>query len=352
VLNGGQLILNESLQILKVSAEFCDEFLCQPDTVIDQRLENLFSVKDRKGKFTFYNCFSRNLNEFIDITITITINNIDYMTRLRMSKQENHWFAILEKILTDERDLFSELYLKTQRWANVVGNSSEGIAIVDRNSNLVEFNSNFFRIMQFTSAHGILLNEEAINGQNIFTLIEHDLANELQTYFEQAKVKKKRKLCREIEYKQYYLQIELTPIYLIAEGMTGCSLVLKDITSQKQLERAQQEILELNQNLQAENLYIMAGKEKAEVANKAKSAFLAHMSHELRTPLNGILGYAQILRRNSSLTPQQIKGINIIYNSGNHLLNLINDILDHAKIEAGKLELHPTNIHLQNFKRD
>jgi len=95
VLNGGQLILNESLQILKVSAEFCDEFLCQPDTVIDQRLENLFSVKDRKGKFTFYNCFSRNLNEFIDITITITINNIDYMTRLRMSKQENHWFAII-----------------------------------------------------------------------------------------------------------------------------------------------------------------------------------------------------------------------------------------------------------------
>jgi len=206
--------------------------------------------------------------------------------------------------------------------------------------------------MQFTSAHGILLNEEAINGQNIFTLIEHDLANELQTYFEQAKVKKKRKLCREIEYKQYYLQIELTPIYLIAEGMTGCSLVLKDITSQKQLERAQQEILELNQNLQAENLYIMAGKEKAEVANKAKSAFLAHMSHELRTPLNGILGYAQILRRNSSLTPQQIKGINIIYNSGNHLLNLINDILDHAKIEAGKLELHPTNIHLQNFLKN
>ena len=90
-------------------------------------------------------------------------------------------------------------------------------------------------------------------------------------------------------------------------------------------------------------------KEKADAANKAKSIFLANMSHELRTPLNGILGYAQILRRNSSLTAKQNKGLDIIYKSGNHLLNLINDILDHAKIEAGKVELFPSDFHLRNF---
>ena len=87
----------------------------------------------------------------------------------------------------------------------------------------------------------------------------------------------------------------------------------------------------------------------AEAANKAKSVFLSNMSHELRTPLNGILGYAQILRRDRHLTSQQSNGLRIIYESGNHLLTLINDILDLSKIEARKLEIYPTNLNCQSF---
>ncbi len=87
-------------------------------------------------------------------------------------------------------------------------------------------------------------------------------------------------------------------------------------------------------------------KDVAETANRAKSQFLANMSHELRTPLNGILGYAQILNQNSNLTRQQQKGIDIIYKCGQHLLTLINDILDLSKIEANKLELYPQNFYL------
>ena len=94
---------------------------------------------------------------------------------------------------------------------------------------------------------------------------------------------------------------------------------------------------------------LLEAKKAAEIASQAKSEFLSNMSHELRTPLNGILGYVQILRRNPTLNPQQTKGLNIIYNSGNHLLTLINDILDVTKIEAGKLELFPNDIHLNNF---
>lgn len=73
------------------------------------------------------------------------------------------------------------------------------------------------------------------------------------------------------------------------------------------------------------------------------------MSHELRTPLNGILGYAQILVRNKGLSSQQAEGLNIIQQSGDHLLTLINDILDLSKIEARKMELYAAAFQLPNF---
>lgn len=91
-------------------------------------------------------------------------------------------------------------------------------------------------------------------------------------------------------------------------------------------------------------------KDSADRANRAKSEFLANMSHELRTPLNGILGYAQILQR-YDLPSEAQKGIQTIFHSGNHLLTLINDILDLSKIEAQKMELHPHPVHLESFLR-
>ncbi|WP_437982107.1 AAA family ATPase [Sorangium sp. So ce117] len=87
----------------------------------------------------------------------------------------------------------------------------------------------------------------------------------------------------------------------------------------------------------------------AEAASRAKTEFLANMSHELRTPLNAILGYAQILKRSPGLDDRQTTGLETIQQSGQHLLTLINDLLDLAKIEAGKIELYPEPIHLSAF---
>lgn len=80
--------------------------------------------------------------------------------------------------------------------------------------------------------------------------------------------------------------------------------------------------------------------ERAEVANLAKSQFLAKMSHELRTPLNAILGFTQIMIRENAVSSNQIKNLEIINRSGEHLLALINDVLEMSKIEAGKVTLN------------
>lgn len=89
--------------------------------------------------------------------------------------------------------------------------------------------------------------------------------------------------------------------------------------------------------------------EEAEAANQSKSDFLANMSHEIRTPLNGILGMASMLHEMSNTTPEQDEYIKVIQNSGSALLSLITDILDFAKIEAGKIEIEQTDFSLRNL---
>lgn len=112
----------------------------------------------------------------------------------------------------------------------------------------------------------------------------------------------------------------------------GITLMAADVTERIQRERE-----------------IRIAKEQAEKATRAKSDFLSSMSHELRTPLNGIMGYAQILKRDKTLSRSHKNDLNIIYKSGHHLLTLINDILDLSKIEARKMDLYPTDFELQEF---
>src|SRR5579859_288554 len=108
----------------------------------------------------------------------------------------------------------------------------------------------------------------------------------------------------------------------------------------------------LNQHaeeLRQSELALRAAKEAAESANTAKSAFLANMSHELRTPLNAILGFTQILLSDATLIDELRNQLNTINRSGEHLLRIINNVLEMSTIEAGRVTITPSNFDLRKF---
>jgi PAS domain S-box-containing protein len=122
-------------------------------------------------------------------------------------------------------------------------------------------------------------------------------------------------------------EMKATPIQWFSKS--AYVIALRDITKRKQAD-----------------LSLQQAKADAEAANQAKSMFLANMSHELRTPLNIILGFTQVMSRDPAITPEEQENLDIINKSGNHLLSLINDVLDLSKIEAGCISVEESRFDL------
>ena len=143
-------------------------------------------------------------------------------------------------------------------------------------------------------------------------------------------------------------------VYKSEEGkILGVFAAARDVTEQK---AAQEELRRYKDHLeevvQMRTVDLVLARNAAEAANRAKSVFLANMSHELRTPLNAILGFSNLMRKDALLRHELRENLDIINRSGEHLLTLINDVLEMAKIEAGRVELESSAIDLGSLLRD
>lgn len=117
----------------------------------------------------------------------------------------------------------------------------------------------------------------------------------------------------------------------------------------EELTATNEEMEATNEELSETNSLLSKALQKAEEADKLKTAFLANMSHEIRTPMNGILGFAELLKNNELTEKQHEKYLSVIHSSGNQLLSIVNNILDVSKIEAGTTEFSFQEVHLNKI---
>lgn len=148
---------------------------------------------------------------------------------------------------------------------------------------------------------------------------------------------------------EFIESITVSPVFLADGTITHYVGVAEDVTVEQQLlKELQDHRLHLEELVDARTLQLSEATEKAESANRAKSAFLANMSHEIRTPLNAILMLAHLLR-GDHVSPKQLEKLEKIETAGQHLLAVINDILDFSKIEAGRISLDQGTFELRRL---
>ncbi|MBD3306847.1 response regulator [candidate division KSB3 bacterium] len=160
-----------------------------------------------------------------------------------------------------------------------------------------------------------------------------------------------RNLQKQLEQNNACLQQEILERQRTEEQLTRYKAHLEELVEQRtmELQKSYSELQEKNLELQRSKESLKDAKEAADVAHKAKSEFIANISHELRTPLNSILGYAQLFRGSPDLREEQQEALETIYQSGQHLLMIINDLIDLSTLEAGKMGLKEHEFPLPQF---
>ena len=207
-------------------------------------------------------------------------------------------------------------------------------ALFDSIPDVIGVQDTEYRIISYNKAGYDSLGMEAkqVIGKKCYELIGNGQVCKSCATAEVYKTLKPAKIEKYDEQLNLWLEVRAYPVFDESGKLFQVIKHLRDITERKKT------VDELKKS-----------KEKAEESDRLKSAFLANMSHEIRTPMNAILGFTQLLKANSLNAPKRNEYIEIIKNSGNHLLDIINDIIDISKIDAHQMDIAETAFDLNRF---
>lgn len=234
-----------------------------------------------------------------------------YLRQLELTGEKA--FALAHQMTRSARE-------STQRFKSILDNSPDSILIVDHEGRIVLANEQTTRMFGYENSQ--------LAGMMIEKLVPRKYTEHAAMREDYMKNPRPRPMGIGLELFACHMDgrdfpVEVLLVPLQENGGIHVMTVVRDISERR------------------EAIQERAARQVADAANQAKSAFLANMSHEIRTPMNIILGFAQVLERDSTLTHAQAEHVRTISRSGAHLLALINDILDMSRIESGRNNVNP-----------
>lgn len=245
-------------RVVKVGERFVTLFGCEKSAVIGKSFEELIYRKDRKGKSDYVTALSTYEEGYIDVKLVLEFGGKQAFTRVRACRaDESGWCFFVESLGTAPGDKYYELVLGQERWRAVMAPSDDGIAILDTDNQLVEFNSSFLKLADLRSKHGVALNEESLDGRDLFALLDTDPQFEpVRDIVALSRTKKKKKFRGIVVRGNRHIELSTAAIHLPVTGFAGTALTLHDVTAQKELEAASIEIACKNADISAilENL--------------------------------------------------------------------------------------------------
>jgi signal transduction histidine kinase/CheY-like chemotaxis protein len=322
----GYLMIDEDLNILTYNTRY-PEILNMPASIIEQH-PNYEDVLRYFGEHVMH-FSSEKIEELIELATKKEkfFNTIEFpngkIVEVRHIPKDSGGYVRIFTDITYRESITRELESQKSIIEKTMNNIEQGVVMYDENLKLLAINNKYSDIIGIPAE----FIEHATSYDEIIRYTSEVLLNESER---SEKVIEQAKSRQPFTYLIFYPDGKIVEIqhFPIQEG--GAVRTFADVTNREKAEKEMHD-----------------AKEAAEKANIAKSTFLANMSHELRTPLNAVLGFSELMARDTQSTPGQKENLNVINRSGQHLLALINNVLDMSKIEAGRTELEaaPLDLH-------